>query len=398
MPSRNFPDWLMAYTQFAAFGEAPKYMHFWAGVSAVAGALRRKVWVDQKTFTWFPNFYIIFVAPPGVVTKSTTAGLALSILREVPGINFGPDVVTWPALVECFCDATESFQYGDTFHTMSSMTLESSEFGNLFDPRDRNMVDLFVNLWDGKQGDFRKVTKGSGQDTIENPWINLIACTTPSWIAENFSKYMIGGGFCSRCVFVYADKKEKFIAYPKRNMEAANFPFESHRKKLLEDLKQIAAMKGEFTLTEAAYEWGEQWYSAHYNSTPLHLQDEQFSGYIARKQSHLHKLAMVLSASTSSSLIIEKEHLQIADEMVTDLEQDMAKVFAKIGRSEKALDVEKLLSFVRIRKKVLYEELCHYVHLSFPSARDWEDILAGCINAGKIDLKKENGKTYILWK
>ena len=25
---------------------------------------------------------------------------------------------------------------------------------------------------------------------------------------------MIGGGFVSRCVFVYADKKEKYVAYP----------------------------------------------------------------------------------------------------------------------------------------------------------------------------------------
>lgn len=75
----------------------------------------------------------------------------------------------------------------------------------------------------------------------------------------------------------------------------------------------------------------------------------------------------------------------------------MAKVFAKIGRSEKALDVEKLLSYVKIRKKVLYEELCQYVHMSFPSARDWEDVLAGCINAGKVKLERENGKSYILW-
>ena len=70
---RNYSDWLKAYMEYAGYGEAPKYMHFWTGVSVIAGALRRKVWIDEIYFKWYPNFYIIFVAPPGVVSKSTTA-------------------------------------------------------------------------------------------------------------------------------------------------------------------------------------------------------------------------------------------------------------------------------------------------------------------------------------
>jgi hypothetical protein len=79
------------------------------------------------------------------------------------------------------------------------------------------MVDLLVSLWDGKQGAFEKKTKGSGSDSVENPWINLIACTTPAWIAGNFPEYMIGGGFTSRCIFVYAEKKAKLVAYPSKS-------------------------------------------------------------------------------------------------------------------------------------------------------------------------------------
>ena len=97
--SRHFPDWLAAYVQYASFSEAPTRMHFWSGVSAIAGALRRRVWIDQAYFKWTPCFYIVLVAPPGIVSKSSTAAIAMSLLREVPGINFGPDVVTWGAIV-----------------------------------------------------------------------------------------------------------------------------------------------------------------------------------------------------------------------------------------------------------------------------------------------------------
>ena len=129
--SRNFPDWLGAFCEYASYGEAPRRMYFWTGVSVVAGALRRKVWVDQAYFKWYPNFYIILVAPPGIVSKSTTAGIGMNLLRQVPGIRFGPDVVTWQALVTSFAEAAETYESGGLLHVMSPITIESSEFGNL---------------------------------------------------------------------------------------------------------------------------------------------------------------------------------------------------------------------------------------------------------------------------
>src|SRR5881392_954145 len=134
--ARNFSDWLEGFCDYAQFGEAPRNMYFWVGVSAIAGALRRKVWIDQAYFKWYPNFYIILVAPPGIVSKSTTAGLAMQLLRRVPGINFGPDVVTWQALVGSFQEASEMFPYGDDYLPMCALTIESSEFGNLLNPAD----------------------------------------------------------------------------------------------------------------------------------------------------------------------------------------------------------------------------------------------------------------------
>lgn len=216
--ARIFKDWLHAYTEYASFSEAPRRMHFWSGVSAISGALRRRVWIDMSYFKWHVNQYIIFVAPPGIVSKSTTVAIAMDLLRKVPGVQFGPDVVTWPALVTAFAAATEQFQLGEEWYTQSALTLVSSEFGNLVNPQDREMVDMMVNLWDSHTGAFKKVTKGSGNDTVENPFINLIACTTPAWIAGNFPEYVIGGGFTSRCLFVYAETKDKFVAYPSQSV------------------------------------------------------------------------------------------------------------------------------------------------------------------------------------
>lgn len=378
--------------EYASFSEAPKHMHFWTAVSTVAGALRRRVWIDMVYFRWHPCFYIILVAPPGIVSKSTTASIGMSLLRKVPDIKFGPDVVTWQALVQSFTEATISYEYKGEFHAMSPITIESSEFGNLLDPQDKAMVDLLVNLWDSKTGGFEKRTKGSGNDLIENPWINLIACTTPSWIAGNFPEYMIGGGFTSRCLFVYADKKAQLVAYP-RDLVPANLQLLAQQ--LVEDLCKISLLTGEYVLSDEASTWGRAWYETHHASKHLHIDDDRFGGYLARKQTHIHKLAMVLAAAESDKLIITAEHLAVANQMVSDLEPDMQFVFSKIGKSDEALYAERLVWYVHKREGCLMEDAYRFAHQHFPKAQDFEGIITGAIRAGYLILKQEGSKVWL---
>lgn len=391
---RHFGNWLQAFMDYSQFGEAPKRMYFWTGVSTVAGALRRRVWIDQAYFRWYPNFYVCLVAPPGIVSKSTTASIGMQLLRRVPGIHFGPDVVTWQALVTGFTQVAEGFEYAGEIHPMSALTLESSEFGNLLNPQDKEMVDLLVSLWDGKQGTFKKMTKFNGNDEIQNPWINLIACTTPSWIAGNFPEYMIGGGFTSRCVFVYADKKERYSPYPILDVPAN---LRETQDKLVEDLTHISALLcGEYRLDEAAIKWGKEWYELHYRSTHEHLDKDHFGGYIARKQTHIHKLAMVLAAAERDELVITANDLALANTMVTDLEPDMAYVFNKIGRSNTSFYTDKFLAYIALRKKCLLADAYRYIHAHFPQARDFADMVAGCVEAGYVKQEKIGGTVYLL--
>lgn len=391
--SRNFKDWLSAFCDYAGYGEAPRRMYHWVGVSAIAGALRRKVWLDMTYFRWYPNFYVIIVAPPGIVSKSTTAGIGMELLRQLPGIRFGPDVVTWQALVSAFADAGEAFEHAQEWHTMSAITIESSEFGNLLNPQDKDMVDMLVNLWDGKQGNFEKRTKGSGTDIVQNPWINLIACTTPAWIAGNFPEYMIGGGFTSRCVFVYAEEKAKYVAYP--YLEVPDY-LPQMKAQLVQDLEHIStAFTGPFTLSQDAIEWGTKWYKEHYQTPNPALDDARFGGYRARKQTHVHKLAMVLSAATRDDMVISSGELVRAYEMVTELEADMPYVFSQIGQEQDAYHTQRMINFIKKSGGAFYQDAYRQVHANFPHAKDFEEIIQGCIRAGMLEMHQRDGKIWL---
>ncbi len=387
--SRNFEDWLTAYVQYAGVTEAPRRMHFWAGVSAIAGALRRRVWLDMRRYKIYPNFYICLVAPPGVIAKSTSIDVAMKILRRVPGIKFGPDTVTWPALVVAFSQSSESFCIGDTWYPMSAMTLEASELGSLLVPQDREMVALYITLWDGRDT-YNKVTKNSGSDAVEAPWINMLAATTPNWIADNMPKATIGGGLTSRMIFVYGDRKEKYIAFVDEYVSPLDYQVAD---KLAADLEHIATkLCGSMSITEAARQWERERYEHFWKYDALDMNTALLEGYAARKQTHLFKTAIVISASHRDDLVIDVEDLQLAAQMLDDLEPDMQKVFSTIGRTEDSINAERFIEFVRKKGKLPYDEAYRAIHAAFPDFRDFEGILSGALRSGQLEIQSsENG-------
>lgn len=361
--ARHFKNWLQAYVQHTASSEAPNVFHFWTGVVTIGGALRRRVWIEQNLFQWVPNFYVILVSPPGIVTKSTSISLGMRLLRQVDGINFGPESMTWQALAEDFAKAMEYVDIPDPLTgamvavPMSCLTISISELGTFLRTDDTQLVSFLTRMWDGQKEGFKHQTKSSGNIDVENPWINIISATTPGWMKDNFSESLVTQGLTSRIMFIYADHKRHFVAYPSRMTRGKDY-YETE-KKLVEDLRQIATLTGEYKLTSEAEDWGEIWYKEHYTKLPAHLSSDRFGGYVARKQTHLHKLAMVLAASKRDTLTIEKGDLTDAEVILTDSEQSMIKVFESVGLVDEARHVKEIVSLIKGYRFLPVMELRH---------------------------------------
>lgn len=381
--SRIFADWIKAYLEYASVTEAPRRMHFWAAVGVIAGALRRRVWIDMKRFQWTPSFYIIYVGPPGIVAKSTTIDIAADLLQQVPGIKFGPNAITWQALVSAFVSASEAFEYNGEWYPMSPLTLTASELGSLLNLQDKDMVNLLIEMWDGKKK-YEKITKMSGNDIVEAPWINLQAGTTPHWVADNMPQAMIGGGLSSRCIFVYGDTKERYVAYVDEQIGKGD---KELRLNLITDLERISMLVGPYTIDERARAWGREWYERFWKDAASRMDDQMLEGYAARKQTHMHKVAMVLSASRGESLTITEEDLQLANVMLEDIEADMHRVFSRIGRTENSMQAERFIEYIRRKGSISYTDAYKMIHIYFPDFRDFEGILTGAIRSGQIIME-----------
>lgn len=381
---RENHDWITSFLHYTSAGEAPPRLYFWVGLATIAAALRRRVWIDQAHFKWYPNLYTLLVAPPGVVAKSTTADLGFNLLRAVPGIQFGPDVATWQALLDAFQSVHEGVMYNGETLEMSCLTITASEFGNFLKPDDTAMIDQLVNIWDGKP--IHKRTRMDGDQIIQNPCLNLIGCTTPSWIAQNIPEYMIGGGLTSRMIFVYAEKKEKFVAYPFLHVPVDH---EKTRGMLIRDLERISQLCGAYVLTPEAIKWGTEWYEYFHSKQKNEIDETLLGGYIARKQTLAHKVAMCLVASREDELVIQAADLERAVALCTELEAEMPKVYHRIGMSEEANAGSRVIAFLmRMGGEAPYTTLYRYLYRTMPNSGEFEDLVTGLAKSGQIVIQQ----------
>lgn len=395
---RHFENWLKAYIEHTRGSEAPTLFHFWTGVSTIAGALRRHICVNELTYEITPNFYIVLVAPAGIATKSTTLNLGMDLLTNVPDVRFGPSSGSWQGVGDTMQESTIYFKKNkddpaEKPKAMSAITCAASELGTFLRPDDGQAMSFLTDMWDGKVHTYQHRTKHSGGIEIINPWINLIGATTPSWIKSNVPETMIGDGLMSRIVFIYGDKKRHLVARPSKVYVASEF-YES-KSKLVEDLVEIASLVGEVQYSDKADEWMDIWYKKLYESRSPHMASERLNPYIARKQTHIIKMAMVLSVAKRSTLVLELEDFLEAEKLLSESEASMIKVFESIGIVDDAKQVAELVAFVRAFERIsgddLYYNCCHNI-MQF---KDFKNALTIALKGNLIRSVNVDGKLVL---
>lgn len=391
---RHHKDWLKVYTsQYTAASESPSNYHLWTGIWTIAGALRRRVKVNELIYEVTPNFYIILVGPAGVAKKSTTINLGSQLLEHVPDVKFGQNSGSWQGLGVDLSESEIWFKLNpedesEKPQAMSAVSVAASELGTFLRPDDNHALSFLTDVWDGKIHTYRHKTRTSGGMEIKNPWLNLIGATTPAWIQNNVPEVIIGEGLTSRIVFVYEDVKRRSVARPSKEIRGSDF--HKLRDSLIEDLIMIGTMAGDYEYSFAADDWMEAWYKKYDSEIPAHLASERFSGYLQRKQTHIIKLAMIRAASKRNELVLEREDFEEAEQILEITEKSMLKVFNSIGQISEARYINELTTLVKAYKFITAEELYHHVHNTM-ARKDFEYALREAILGRRFKIETRDG-------
>ncbi len=329
-----------AICKFTEDTEVPAIFSVWAGISAVGAAIGRDCFVDQGYFAIYPNLYIVLVAGSARCRKSTAVNIAGDFIQKVtPKVNIISQKATPEGLIGMLSGLIGD--EGATSIVPSAVGIAVvDELSTLIDKNafKSGLIALLTNLYDCK--DFEYLTRGRGRELVKNPCLSVLGASTIRWIKDTIPEIAVGGGFTSRIVFVYKDKREKLVPWP--TMSAEN---KLLSEDIAHDLCEVAKLRGPVALDKHALDTYKEEYTRFYYNSPL-MSDEGLSGYANRRHHILLKVAMIICASRNDSRLITQDEMNMSIKLMRKAENAMPFILRTI-MSEKVGDVfEHILRFV----------------------------------------------------
>lgn len=349
---------LKDYLDYVEDTEPPRIFHVFSAISGVGAALGRRCWLPFGIGEIFPNNYILLVGPPAT-RKSTAVGIIKSLLKEGTNIKFGPndtagqrqgvisamagDIRNPDELKEdsALQQIMNNLQDPDLMGQISTIEghpadahaiyICASEFASFIGVHSREMISFLTKMWDGEDHEYKLKNE---LVWLSTPLLSILGGTTPTLIAECLPTTAIGGGFTSRNLLVYANKKYKNIPFPTN-------PPEKKRANLLNTLKMISEqLEGPFSIEPCAESALEQLYGYQ-----VKIQDPRFVYYIERRFTHLIKICMAMAAMRGS-MTIEIQDVEQAQLILSTSEDFMVDALGEYGLSALSLAKQKMLEFI----------------------------------------------------
>lgn len=307
-------SWLETYCEYSRFQQAPARFHVWTGVSLLASVANRKIFMDRAFYTIFPNMYICMVGPTGI-TKTTATDMGMELLETIPNMTIIKGKATSFYLYDLLGKRAASSQD-------CVVTIYSQELKNLLEGVSKTeLITMLTELF-GCPANSSYYTKTGGQLKLRNVCFNILASSTPEWLTVGTTLDEISGGFTGRFVYVYAND-ERSVAFPE---DFVTQDVAALKQDLIDDLRHIATLAGQFTITNQA----KAEYIAWYNNRRVEWTDERLIGYYARKGDLVFKLSMLLALSGGDALVIDESILKVAWEMLKKIEVEMGEAFSGV--------------------------------------------------------------------
>ena len=379
---RKCANWLLTFRDWTMpRSEAKESFIFWTGLFTLASAIRRKVYIPKTVLgSWevAPYLYIMFVAPAGKARKTTTLSYSDDLLLQELGIKKASASMTVQVLMKRLSDSPDN-----------SLSIQIKEFGTFYNQSKEMMIDFLTALFDGvKRHDSDTLSRGV--EFAERPCINLIAATTPVWIAENLSENAVGGGFASRVIFIFEDTvRRRRLFYHRGKDKIDPDKMRELHADLLMDLVHISQnIDGEFKLTDEAEAFAEDWYIK-YADNPT-VSDPRLTGYNERKPAYMLKLAMLCHLAYSDELLINKGDVQQALALLKGVEGKMLRTFQAIGKNPHTLDLETIVEYVNEVGEIAPDKLKkHFQHVATPRMLD--ELIMFLVTTRQITEVNTNG-------
>lgn len=402
--SRRFPDFLKAFEAFSDDGFVPPQFNTWVGLSIIAAALERKVWLPMRDVFTFPNIFTVLISAPGD-GKSTAVNRGVDLLRDMDmiekNLNILPNNLNTPTLFARMKDKKTSFtvQRGkeEIAHHQHAGYFYLSEGSNGFDDEKSfgSFFSAVTNLYDC-DSNYSTSRKVDGTTKLTNICFNLLVAVTFEHLNKIINDKNMLGGFASRLIYVVSKNKEVIDQDFDDLDDASKKERKEYRNALIEDLFSIHKMSGAITMDhECAKAWKE--FRGAFERQRRTLSSEKLQSIMARTVTNLQKVSMLLSISESDEKVITLKHWNKALELVMPLYDEIPSLFiqAKANSSDRsAANIGSIILHMASRENLNLEKAKGYLTLKGYNQYNIDQNITALIATGAIRI--DNGVIKVI--
>lgn len=338
----------------------------WSALSALAIAAGPRYYLQQGRIKVHTNDYIVLVGDQGV-RKSYAKDQARDLISEaLPDLPIGADLTSRDALAKFMSlDETErtytsekGIQYN--YHPTA---LFINELKHMLTYNPMGMISFIVDIYDRCHTSFRGVTITRGEEIIEHPYLNILACENTDWLVNQVKGGLITGGFSRRFTVVFEPADPDIIIsrpYLPKDHDILWERMKSH-------LQGLQKNSREYTWTQQGYTYFDEWYTKHKKNMP---DDKVMRGFMRTKDQKVLKLVMWLDlADPNPGYKVTPELIEEALAFFEALEPNMPKLYMAAGRNELAIPQQGILDLLELNKGCMVDrELLRKIDKDFSPA------------------------------
>jgi len=291
-------SWIKEVLDATEEAETPRAFIFWAALAAIAGVVRKNVWLNKYIYKLYPNIYVLLIADSGM-GKAFPISLAKQLVRgtRVTRVIAGRNSVQ--AVIQ---DLGKAYTMpGGGMITDAYGFLAASEFAS-FLVKDDDSLTILTDLYDthDHEPEWRNTLK-MGTEILANPCLTMFSASNPTHFKDKISAKDLDGGFIGRTMIIIANEKSRLNPLIDEPLIKVDFTL------LLPYLKAISQLEGPFQWTNDAKDIYRSWYMEFRGR-----KHEDRTGTSNRLHDHILKIAMLLSLSRRLDLILQPIDIQDA--------------------------------------------------------------------------------------
>lgn len=291
------------YLAYTKEYESPTSFWKWSGIAAIGAVMRDNCYRTTRDTKLYASTYILLVAESGTHRK----GRPVDLCNKLVGIINNTKIISGRASIQAIIEElskTETDRKTGKLIKGGSAIFFAPEISAAI-VEDPSAINILTDIYDTRPN-YKTLLK-SGHTKIENLVFSMLAASNETLLKGTYNNNAIQGGLLARTFLIIPSefRAANALIEDKNGTEDVQF------KVLVDELRKISELRGEFEFELEAKEEYTTWYVDFRNS---YQNKSDKAGVVSRIHTGILKIALIYAAG-DLSMTVKKCHVE---EAITD--------------------------------------------------------------------------------